>query len=60
MPAFQNAVGSVLRSGLTFLSKRRLSQIGGSLSVPGLSAPVEIICCERASKWMLPRKAGWC
>jgi penicillin G amidase len=50
MPAFQNAVGSVLRTSLTFLSKRRLPQIDGSLNVPGLISPVEII----RDRWGVP------
>jgi penicillin G amidase len=39
----QNAVGSIARGGLTWLSKRRLPQIDGSLNITGLSAPVEIM-----------------
>ncbi|HTP06732.1 MAG TPA: penicillin acylase family protein, partial [Anaerolineae bacterium] len=50
MSAFQNAIGSVLRGGLTFLSKRRLPQIDGTLNVPGLTASVEII----RDRWGIP------
>ncbi|CAG0930326.1 penicillin amidase [Thermoflexales bacterium] len=50
MSVFQNALGSVLRGGLTFLSKRRLPQIEGTLRVPGLTASVEII----RDRWGIP------
>src|SRR5512136_1157144 len=50
MSAYQNAIGSVLRGGLTFLSKRRLPQIDGTLNVPGLTAAVEII----RDRWGIP------
>ena len=50
MSALQNALSSVLRGGLTFLSKRRLPQIAGLLTVPGLGAPVEII----RDRWGIP------
>ena len=50
MSAFQNAIGSVLRGGVTFLSKRRLPQIDGTLNVPGLTAPIEII----RDRWGIP------
>ncbi len=50
MSAFQNAIGSVLRGGLTFLSKRRLPQIDGMLNVPGLKSSVEII----RDRWGIP------
>src|SRR5512139_2677307 len=50
MSAFQNAIGSVLRGGLTFLSKRSLPQIDGALNVPGLKSSVEII----RDRWGIP------
>lgn len=43
MSIVQNAVGSIARGGLTWLSKRRLPQIDGSLDIKGLMAPVEVI-----------------
>jgi penicillin amidase len=50
MSAYQNAIGSVARSALTFLSKRRLPQIDGASNVPGLTAPVEVI----RDRWGIP------
>ncbi len=50
MSAFQNAISSVLRSGLTFMSKRRLPQIDGVLKMPGLTTSVEVI----RDRWGIP------
>src|SRR5512139_2770558 len=50
MSAYQNAIGSILRGGLTFMSKRRLPQIDGTSKVPGLAAPVEVI----RDRWGVP------
>jgi penicillin amidase len=50
MSVFQNAIGTVLRRGLTFMSKRRLPQIAGELKLPGLTAPVEVI----RDRWGIP------
>lgn len=35
--------GSIVRTGLTWPSRRRLPQTEGTLSLPALSAPVEVI-----------------
>jgi penicillin G amidase len=50
MSAYQNAIGSVARGALTFMSKRRLPQIDGASKAPGLSAPVEVI----RDRWGIP------
>ncbi len=43
-------LGSILRSGLTWLSRGRLPQTQGKLTLPGLSAPVEVI----RDRWGVP------
>ncbi|HET92217.1 MAG TPA: penicillin acylase family protein [Chloroflexi bacterium] len=50
MSAVQALLGSIMRAGLTWLSRRRLPQTDGSLSIPGLHAPVEII----RDRWGVP------
>jgi penicillin amidase len=50
MSAYQNAIGFVARSALTFLSKRRRPLIDGMSNVPGLTAPVEVI----RDRWGIP------
>ena len=50
MFAYQNAIGSIMRGALTFMSKRRLPQINGTSNVPGLAAPVEVI----RDRWGIP------
>src|SRR5512139_434967 len=50
MSAYQNAIGSVARGALTFLSKRRRPLIDGVSKVPGLTAPVEVI----RDRWGIP------
>jgi len=50
MSAIHNVIGPVLRVGLTWLSRRRLPQIDGTLRLPGLQAPVEII----RDRWGIP------
>ena len=49
-PIVNSILGSGLRAGLTRLSRRRLPKIEGSLSLPGLDAPVEII----RDRWGVP------
>jgi penicillin amidase len=46
----QSFLGSILRSGLTWLSRGRLPQIQGKLAVPGLAAPVEVV----RDRWGVP------
>ncbi|MFZ1268402.1 MAG: penicillin acylase family protein, partial [Anaerolineae bacterium] len=43
-------IGRVLAGGLTWLGRRRLAPINGTLSLPGLTAPVEII----RDRWGVP------
>ncbi len=43
-------IGRVLARGLTWLGRRRLAHADGTLSLPGLSAPVEII----RDRWGVP------
>jgi len=50
MSAIHAILGPVLRAGLTWLSRRRLPQTDGTLSLPGLEAPVEII----RDRWGVP------
>jgi penicillin amidase len=50
MSSLDRFTGPLLRSGLTWLGRRRLAQVDGSLSVPGLTAPVEII----RDRWGVP------
>jgi penicillin G amidase len=50
MAIVYDVLGAVLRTGLTWLSRRRLPQIDGMLTVPGLSAPVEVI----RDRWGVP------
>ena len=50
MAAVYNPLRSLLRGGLTWLSKRRLPQISGELQLPGLSAPVEVV----RDRWGVP------
>ena len=50
MAALDSILGPVLRAGLTWLGRRRLPKIDGDLSLPGLTAPVEII----RDKWGIP------
>jgi penicillin amidase len=45
-----DVLGSVLRAGLTWASRRRLPTIDGALNLPGLSAPVEVI----RDRWGVP------
>lgn len=42
--------GHLLRGGLTWLGRHRLAQVDGSVSLPGLTAPVEII----RDRWGVP------
>ena len=50
MAAINNVLGPVLRAGLTWLGKGRLPQISGTLNLPGLSSPVEVI----RDRWGVP------
>ncbi|MFZ2519945.1 MAG: penicillin acylase family protein, partial [Anaerolineae bacterium] len=43
-------IGRVLAGGLTWLGRRRLAQTSGTLSLPGLTASVEII----RDRWGVP------
>ena len=49
-PTSMTFLGPVLRAGLTWLGKGRLPQINGTLNLPGLSAPVEVI----RDRWGVP------
>ena len=50
MTVINNILGPIARGGLTMLSRRRLPQIDGTLNVPDLSAPVEVI----RDRWGVP------
>ncbi|MBI3468799.1 MAG: penicillin acylase family protein [Planctomycetes bacterium] len=50
MTILHRITGCLLRAGLTWLGRRRLPQIDGTLNVPGLSASVEII----RDRWGVP------
>ena len=50
MSVIHRILGSVLRAGLTRLGARRLPQIEGTLTLPGLSGPVEVI----RDRWGVP------
>lgn len=50
MPALDSLLGPILKSGLTWLSRRRLPQIEGTLSIPGLYGQVEVI----RDRWGVP------
>ncbi len=50
MSAIHALLGPVMRAGLTWLSRRRLPQTKGTLRLPGLHAPVEII----RDRWGVP------
>jgi penicillin amidase len=50
MPMLHDILGPILRTGLTWLSRRRLPQTDGSLTVPGLTAPVEVV----RDRWGVP------
>ena len=50
MSTVDDVLGPVLRAGLTWLGRRRLPQIDGTLNLSGLSAPVEII----RDRWGVP------
>ena len=43
MASNRSLLGSILRTGLTWLSRRRLPQIDGSLQLPELEEPAEVI-----------------
>ena len=50
MSAIHNILGPIMRTGLTWLSRRRLPQTDGALRLPGLQAPVEIV----RDRWGVP------
>jgi penicillin amidase len=50
MSILYNILGPIAKVGFTWLGRRRLPQIEGSLTLPGLSAPVEII----RDRWGIP------
>ena len=50
MSAIHIVLGPAVRVGLTWLSRRRLPQTGGTLRLPGLEAPVEVI----RDRWGVP------
>ena len=50
MSAIHTILGPIMRTGLTWLSRRRLPQTDGSLRVSGLEAPVEIV----RDRWGVP------
>lgn len=50
MPGINNILGPLMRAGLTWLSRGRLPQTEGALTLPGLSAPVEVI----RDRWGVP------
>ncbi len=50
MSAFHAVLGPIMRAGLTWFSRRRLPQTDGTLHVPGLHAPVEIV----RDRWGVP------
>ncbi len=50
MSLIQTILGPILRAGLTWLSRRRLPQTDGTLRLPELEAPVEVI----RDRWGVP------
>lgn len=50
MSTLDRFTGRLARGGLTWLGRRRLAQVDGSLSLPGLAVPVEII----RDRWGVP------
>jgi penicillin amidase len=50
MSTIHAILGPIMRAGLTWLSRRRLPQTDGTLNLPGLKAPVEII----RDRWGVP------
>jgi penicillin amidase len=50
MSTIHNILAPIARGALTWLSRRRLPQIEGTLTLPSLSAPVEII----RDRWGIP------
>jgi penicillin amidase len=50
MPSLNGLIGSVLSRGLTWLSRRGLQKIDGSLNVTGLESSVEVI----RDRWGIP------
>lgn len=50
MAIIHDILGPIARIGLTWLSRRRLAQAEGTLRLPGLSAPVEVI----RDRWGIP------
>ncbi len=50
MSAIHAILGPIMRTGLTWLSRRRLPQTDGTLRVSGLEAPVEIV----RDRWGVP------
>ncbi len=50
MPANQTFLGSFARAVLAWMSRRRLPQMNGEISLPGLDAPVEIY----RDQWGIP------
>ena len=50
MSIIHSILGPIARAGLTLLSRRRLPQTHGILSLPGLSDPVEVI----RDRWGIP------
>jgi len=50
MSTLHTVIGLILQAGLTWLSRRRLPQTEGTLHLPGLEGPVEII----RDRWGVP------
>jgi penicillin amidase len=50
MSTIHTLLGSIMRVGLTWLSRRRLPQTDGTLRLPGLEDPVEVI----RDRWGVP------
>jgi len=50
MSATDNIVGSIARSSVTWLSRKRLPQIEGKINLPGLDSPVEVL----RDRWGIP------
>jgi len=50
MTMIHDLLGPVARWSLTHLSRRRLPQTEGTLTVPGLAAPVEVV----RDRWGIP------
>jgi penicillin amidase len=50
MSMLNSLLGPILKLGLTWLSRRRLPQIDGTLTLPGLNDPVEVI----RDRWGVP------